>query len=311
MLKNLTRRPGRSSLTQLAVATAIGSPFAPLGITRGFLDAFEQVYSSHEIDIIVSRQGSADRLGLSAGDRVNLFDEPYLISGVFESRSTRENGAMSLARDHLQSLTDREGEVTYVNVILEPGLNSDAAEDVLLAIGSIDPKLLALTADQFVSTDTRMQVASAIAWMTSLVVLVIGAISTLNSMMTSVLGRTVEIGILRAIGWRRQRIIKMVVLESLAWAFLASLVGTFMAIVGTAAMSQPKSTEGLIQPMIDWVVIAEGIGLALLIGLLGALLPAWRAASLTPTDPFHAFSLARSKKLNPLGFSRQMLITIC
>ena len=65
LFKNLTRRPLRSSLTLIALATAIGSLVTLLGITRGFLDAFEQVYSSHEIDIIVSRQGSADRLSSS------------------------------------------------------------------------------------------------------------------------------------------------------------------------------------------------------------------------------------------------------
>ncbi len=367
LLKNLTRRPFRTALTLLALATAIGSMVALLGITKGFVHAFEEVYSSHSIDIVVSRQGSADRLsssvdeafaqriaqipgvrrtagvlldtlsledqevygvpamgiepdswllddyqmrskvevksldvrhlmigvhladrvGLAAGDQLSLFDEAYLISGVFESRSTWENGSMILPLDQLQTLTDRTGQVTYVNVMLEPATEGVRAENVIKAIESLDPKLLALTTDQFVSTDTRMQVASAMAWMTSIVALVIGAISTLNTMMTSVLERTVEIGILRAIGWRRQRVAKMVLMESLALALAASLLGIVLAFLGTHLMSRSSAAAGLLTPVIDLEVVAEGFGLAMIIGLLGALLPAWRAASLMPTDAFH------------------------
>lgn len=367
LLKNLTRRPFRTALTLLALATAIGSMIALLGITKGFVHAFEEVYTSHSIDIVVSRQGSADRLsssvdqafaeriaqlpgvhrtagvlldtlsleeqqvygvpamgiepgswllddyqmrskvdaeppdarhvmigahladriGLAAGDKLNLFDEPYLISGVFESRSTWENGSMILPLNQLQTLTDRVDQVTYVNVMLERSTEVESAETVLQAIESLDPKLLALTTDQFVSTDTRMQVASAMAWMTSMVALVIGAISTLNTMMTSVLERTVEIGILRAIGWRRQRVALMVLMESLALALIASLIGICLALLGTHVLSRYSAAAGLLTPVIDAQVIAQGFGLAMIIGLLGALLPAWRAASLTPTDAFH------------------------
>jgi putative ABC transport system permease protein len=367
LYKNLTRRPFRTSLTLLALATAIAAVVALLGITKGFVHAFEEVYSSHSIDVVVSRQGSADRLsssvdqgfidriaelpgvqraagvlldtlsledqgvygvpgmgiepgswlledyqmrsqvkvdssqtrrlmlgvhladrvGLSAGEKLNLFDEPYLVSAVFESRSTWENGSMILPLDQLQELTDRSHQVTYINVMLQPESDAGRAERVLGEIESLDPKLLALTTDEFVSTDTRMQVAAAMAWMTSIVALVIGAISTLNTMMTSVLERTAEIGILRAIGWRRRRVAKMVLLESLGLALTASLIGAGLAILGTYLLSRSQTASGLLTPVIDWRVLAQGLGLAAIIGLFGALLPAWRAASLMPTDAFH------------------------
>lgn len=367
LYKNLTRRPFRTSLTLLALATAIGAVVALLGITKGFVHAFEEVYSSHAIDIVVSRQGSADRLsssvdqgfveriaslpgvrraagvlldtlsledegvygvpamgiqpgswlledyqlrtqvavtapetrrlmlgvhladrlGVRAGQTLNLFDEPYLVSAVFESRSTWENGSMILPLEQLQELTDRSGQVTYVNVMLDAEGEGKRGEAVLGEIESLDPKLLALTTDEFVSTDTRMQVASAMAWMTSIVALVIGAISTLNTMMTSVLERTAEIGILRAIGWRRQRVAKMVLLESVGLALVAGLIGTLLAVLGTQLLSRSPTAAGLLTPVIDWQVLAQGFGLAAVIGLFGALLPAWRAASLMPTDAFH------------------------
>ena len=364
IVKNLTRRPFRSTLTLIALATAIASVVALLGITQGFVKAFEDVYESHSVDIVVSRQGSADRLsssvdeafadkiadqagvartagvlldslsledqemygvpamgvaadswlrddyrlrsqaaadsnesrrvmlgvhvadriGLTAGQEVMLFEEPYLITGVFESRSTWENGSMILPLNQLQQLTDRQGQVTYINVVLEPDVMGAAAEAVIQAIEAVDPKLLAMTTDEFVSTDTRMQVASAMAWMTSIIALLIGAIGTLNTMMTSVMERTVEIGVLRAIGWPRKRVAKMVLMESLGLALLACALGAVMAIVGTNLLSQAEAAKGVLAPSIDGTVLLKGFALALFIGITGAMLPAWRAASLMPSD---------------------------
>ena len=50
--------------------------------------------------------------------------------------------------------------------------------------------------------------------MTSAIALVIGAVGMLNTMIMSVLERTQEIGILRAIGWRKIRIMRMILMES-------------------------------------------------------------------------------------------------
>ena len=132
-----------------------------------------------------------------------------------------------------------------------------------------------------------MQVASAMAWMTSIVAMIIGAISTLNTMMTSVLERTAEIGILRAIGWRRWSVARMVLFESLALAVIASVLGALAAWIGTESLSRTTAAAGLLSPVIDAAVLAKGFALAMIIGLLGALLPAWRAARLMPSDAFH------------------------
>jgi putative ABC transport system permease protein len=105
-------------------------------------------------------------------------------------------------------------------------------------------------------------------------------------MMTSVLERTREIGILRAIGWPRRRVVKMILAESCAIALIASVIGGLLAIVGTWALSQAPAAKGILSPSVDAVILIEGFGLALIIGVLGALLPAWRAAKLQPTEAF-------------------------
>ncbi len=367
IVKNLTRRPFRTALTLLAFATAISAVVALLGIAKGFTKSFAGVYESHSVDIVVSRQGTADRLsssvdqsfaeqiaaipgvaraagvlletlsleeqevygvptmgivegswlledykirssegsgsagdnrrlmlgvhlaervGVSAGETVMMFEEPYLVTGIFESGSTWENGSIIVPLESLQALTDRVGQVTYINVVLDKPVNAAKAAGVVEQIQHLDAKLHALTTEEFVETDTRMQLAKAMAWMTSMIALVIGAIGTLNTMMTSVLERTQEIGILRAIGWPRSRVVAMILLESCALALAACVVGCVLAACLTWVLSQASAARGILSPAIDLQVIMQGFLLALGIGLLGALMPAGRAAHLLPTEAF-------------------------
>ena len=372
--KNLRRRPFRTGLTLFALSSAIAAVVALLGIARGFQDSFADVYRSHAVDIVVSRQGAADRLSSSVdetlarrvsgipnvektaavlletlsledegvygvpamgidtdswmldsyqmerqspneaagdpneaegdpnvvflgvhlaqrlekrpGDVVHLFDEPFTIDGVFTSRSTWENGSMIVPLSGLQALTGREGQVTYVNVVIDPDVAPDEASRIVSDIEAIDAKLLALTTEEFVATDTRMQIASAMAWMTSMIAVLIGAIGTLNTMMTSVIERTGEIGILRAIGWPRRRVVGMILGESCLLSVIAGGSGVLLAIGLTWMLSRSPAVAGILQASISPAVIAQGLAIGLAIGMIGAIIPAVRAARMLPTDAF-------------------------
>jgi len=365
VIKNLTRRPFRSGLTLLAFATAIAAVVALLGVANGFTESFAEIYESHAVDLVVSRQGSADRLssavdesfaekiaalpgvektagvlletlslednnvfgiptmgiaadswllndyemrspegtrpgdrslmlgvhladrvGAKSGETVSLFEEPYQVSGVFRSQSAWENGSMILPLGQLQKLTDRPGQVTYINVVLESSVDPESAATLIERIQELDPRLQAMTTSEFVRTDTRMRIASAMAWMTSMIAVVIGAIGTLNTMMTSVMERTREIGILRAIGWPRRRVVTMIMLESGVMAVVASLLGVTLAMGLTALLGQAEAARGVLRPVISPTIMGQGFLLAMVIGLLGAWLPAWRAAKMLPTEAF-------------------------
>jgi len=377
VFKNLTRRPLRTLLTLAALATAIGSVMALSGVADGFTDSFRQVYQSHRIDLVVTRQGSADRLsssleeqfvsrvasqagvqssagvlletlsledqqiygvpamgidpdswlfadfdmipatgsdvgmpstgdaeeqtpgsspavvylgqnladraGLSVGADVRLFEEPFRVAGIFRSGSVWENGSMILPLRQLQRLTGREGQVTYINVIVGQQIGRDEIDTVVQSIQQADPKLLALPTDEFVESDTRMQLASGMAWMTSAIALLVGAIGTLNTMMTSILERTTEIGILRAIGWPRRRVGLAIFLESIFLAAAATVVGGVGASALLAVLAQSNATAGLLQPTLTPLVWIRGAWIGLGIGILGALLPAYRAMRMHPT----------------------------
>jgi putative ABC transport system permease protein len=231
-------------------------------------------------------QNLASRLNLASGDTLTLFDEQYRVAGIFRSPSVWENGSLIMPLETLQQIADRKGQVTYVNVVLRRPIAAGGLPAAIEAIHGLDPRLLAMATGDFVKTDTRMKLAEAMAWMTSIVAMVIGAIGTLNTMMTSVHERTKEIGILRAIGWPRRRVVGMILLESCGLAIGAAILGALAAICLTWLLSRAPAASGILAPEIDVSILLRGFVIAMGIGLLGAWLPAWRAARLLPTEAF-------------------------
>jgi putative ABC transport system permease protein len=103
-------------------------------------------------------------------------------------------------------------------------------------------------------------------------------------MLMSVFERTREIGTLRALGWRRRRVVGMIVSESLALAFLSGIAGILLG-VGLGNLIAMEPTMGAwLKGEYSLRLFAQAIGIALVLGGIGALYPAWRAANLSPIE---------------------------
>ena len=142
----------------------------------------------------------------------------------------------------------------------------------------------AKAAEESVTSTTEIRFIQATSWITSAIAIIIGAVGMLNTMIVSVFERTHEIGILRAIGWRRLRIIRMILVESVLLSLTGGVVGTLGAVVLTPVLGRHPSVAGLIDAHIPNGMIGLGIAMALVVGLLGAAYPAYRGAQLLPTE---------------------------
>ncbi len=137
---------------------------------------------------------------------------------------------------------------------------------------------------EFVEATPEIQFVHAMAWVTSMVALVIGAVGMLNTMVMSVFERTREIGILRAIGWGRWRVVRMILMESIILSITGGVVGTLGAIALTHTLANQAAVAGMVDPYVAPWVIGVGFLIALCVGLLGAAYPAYRGAQLLPTE---------------------------
>ena len=94
------------------------------------------------------------------------------------------------------------------------------------AVEALQPGLEVRRSTDFVEHVPQVRISRAVAWLTSAIALFIGAIGMLNTMVMSVFERTKEIGTLRAIGWRKSRIMRMVIGESLLLSIAGAALGS-------------------------------------------------------------------------------------
>jgi putative ABC transport system permease protein len=112
------------------------------------------------------------------------------------------------------------------------------------------------------------------------VALLIGAVGVANIMIISVLERRSEIGLRRALGVTRGHIRVQFLAEAIALAAVGGVAGVGLGAVATAAYAI-ASGWAIVIPVLAW---AGGLGAALLIGAAAGLLPAVRAARMSPTQ---------------------------
>jgi putative ABC transport system permease protein len=111
----------------------------------------------------------------------------------------------------------------------------------------------------------------------ALVIAVLGVVNTLG---LSVVERTREIGLLRAIGVDRAQMRRMISLESVAIAVLGALLGIAMGLAFGVALTASLRDEGLEVTRVPWLNLGAYLLAAVLIGLLAARFPARRASRL-------------------------------
>ncbi len=233
----------------------------------------------------------ARNLELTTGQSIEIEMEPFEVVGIFESFNVIENGSAVMSLSRLQTLMDRHGQVSGFQVVLTPNDDKEVLRDrVRTAIAELRDeegrplKLEALPTRDYVDSVVQIRVARGMAWLTSSIALLIGTVGMLNTMIMSVFERTREIGILRAIGWRRGRILAMILGESLLLCSAGAVAGAVGAVLLTRWLASFPAAAGLMAGTISPAVILQGFVIALLVGVFGGAYPAFRGAGLSPTE---------------------------
>jgi putative ABC transport system permease protein len=141
----------------------------------------------------------------------------------------------------------------------------------------------ALSGD-FVNQMPDFQTTDAMMGSISLMAIVIGGVGVLNTMLMAVFERTREIGVLRALGWRRRSILSMILREAFLLGILGGIAGILIAVALTYGMMSVPMVGGMLEPQWEWQMFARSMSVALILGLLGGLYPAYRATRLQPVE---------------------------
>lgn len=224
----------------------------------------------------------AEELGAMPGDILEIAGREFQVFALLEEMGSAEDKQVLMNLAVSQEILQRPGEVTVIEVSADYSLGSEAT---LLAqlVGALPQaevtslRQAALGRDEMLTRLTRFGTS------VSILVLFVGMLVVTLTMSGAVRERTREIGIFRAIGFRKSHITKIILMEGA----MVSLIGGIMGYV--AGMAAARITGPLLSGMeitVPWRadIFFGAVLLALVIGALASLYPARQASKLDPAE---------------------------
>jgi putative ABC transport system permease protein len=230
----------------------------------------------------------AQNLGKKVGDSLELQGTSFSVVGIYHGGSALEAGAVIMPVDQLQEISSLQGKVSGFHVRLRPAPIGESQEQYMkeaqAAIDAVVPGLRATPASEWASKNQFVTLAHAVAWGTSSIALIVGILGIANTMAMSVFERTREIGILRALGWKSWSVLLLIQVEAVALGLVGGILGLGVGWGGLRLLSTLPQTASIASASVSPMHLLEGLGIAVLSGLIAGAVPAWRGAHLSPVE---------------------------
>jgi putative ABC transport system permease protein len=237
----------------------------------------------------------ARQLGLSVGDQVsaefiNTGSHTYTVGGTYD---TEQEGTD--IGDFVLGLDDYDAAVgaadvtdSTVFVQLEPGVSIDEVQPKIEAAVADFPTAEVQSVDEYKDA-IGSQFDSILLLMLGLLALalIIALVGIANTIALSVLERTRELGLLRAVGTSRPQLRASIRWESAIIAVFGTLLGLAVGLLGGWGLITALSDEGFTEFRIPYGQIIAVVLIAAAAGIVAALLPAWRASRMNVLDAIH------------------------
>jgi ABC-type antimicrobial peptide transport system permease subunit len=230
---------------------------------------------------LILGQAMANDLDKEVGDMLRVYDTTYRIVGIYETGAPFEDGAAVVSIEMAQQISGRPRQVNAFLLKLE---DINDTEEVRARIEQRFDDLTATQSSNFAQEQEMLAMLDGFTWGISFMAILIGGVTVMNTMLMSVFERTREFGALRAVGWKRGRVLRLVLSEALVLNGLGGVVGVSMGIAVIEVFSHSPAVSGFLPNTYPPELLAQGIGVALVLGLVGGAYPAWRASKLLPAE---------------------------
>ncbi|WP_419954110.1 ABC transporter permease [Neobacillus niacini] len=224
------------------------------------------------------------------GEIINLNDNPYKVVGVYESPlpeqfRNKETGEMLMPRSVISMMFGNR-EIEQLKVIASDPENISetgrrAAETLTAVKGLENGKYSTNDFEDYErELNTMISLLTLLIGSIAGISLLVGGIGVMNIMLVSVTERTREIGLRKAIGATRRKILLQFLIESITLTSLGGVIGIGLAAIGSILVSEFSPITATVSPLI----VLIGVSFSAIIGIIFGLLPANKASKLSPIE---------------------------
>lgn len=246
----------------------------------GITDVNGSLFEEGSKEAIVGKQ-YAELHNVTVGDNISALGSEFEIVGTFETGNVMSDSAVYVSLETLDDMTGAEGKVSQILVKTDEGVDDSSVADT---IEDKYENLTTITSEEMASMlDNVLGILDAVSLAISGLAIIVGAIGIVNTMVMSVYERTKEIGVLKAVGWKSSKILKMVIGETLVLTTVSGIVGSaFGILIAEAGVRLLGDTDFALGYSPSTFILAFGI--TIIVGILGGIYPAYKASRLAPTE---------------------------
>jgi putative ABC transport system permease protein len=223
----------------------------------------------------------AQKFHLSPGQTLEVEGRTFRLTGLLAENGSQDDDILFVDLAAAQEMLGKPGSISLAEVA---ALCIECpVEDMVAQISGVLPQARVTALRQAVTL--RMETVgqlSRFALAVSVVVIAIGSLVVLTTMLGAVAERRQEIGLFRALGFRQQHVMRIILAEAALVSLLGGLVG-WLAGMGSAILLAPRLANVTVPVVWSPWLAASAVGGALLVGLVARLYPAVSAARLDPT----------------------------
>jgi putative ABC transport system permease protein len=255
-------------------------------VHRGIRLASGRMPRPGQPELLVGTRLAARFPALAPARHLHFAGRDWSIVGTFTDQGSAREGEVWTDLDLLAQDVHMGGAFSALHLVMKPGMGASFQA----ALGR-DARLRLDAKTERAFYDSQSQLANKLRALGIAIasVLAIGAIfGGMNTMYTAVARRAREVGVLRALGFRRRDILMSFVIESTLLGLAGGLAGEMLGVMvayATGLQSRLMSVATFIFSFrLAPSAFVSGLAAAILIGALGGLLPAWRAARMSVND---------------------------
>ena len=221
---------------------------------------------------------------LRLGSTLWFDNRAWTVVGRFRARGTVMDAEVWVPFTDLQVATKRDT-VSGVVVTLD---DADFADVDAFTKQRFDLGLVAIReADYYASIMKFYKPVHAMIWITAILIASAGVLGGLNTMYAAFAARIRELGMLQSLGYSRPAVVASLIQESLLAASAGTLLGSALSLAFVDGLAV-RFSMGVFQLVIDHRVLLFGVIAGVIMGIVGALPPAWRCLRMPITEALRA-----------------------